>query len=109
VVLVESQGNPSERDSSWLVPILSSTATAFDSSCSGLDLRHHHFTRFQKQFHGAMDATTKLLFDEMKKMSDHIDSRFNAIEGRLEGLERRGDADDDRIKPLEEKAEEIAA
>jgi DNA-binding FrmR family transcriptional regulator len=55
-----------------------------------------------------MDATTKVLLDEMKKMSDHIDSRLNAIEGRLEGLERHGDAADSCIKPLEEKAEEIA-
>jgi archaellum component FlaC len=55
-----------------------------------------------------MGATTKLLLDEMKKMSDHIDSCFNAIKGRLEGLERRDNAADDRIKPLEEKVEEIA-
>jgi DNA repair ATPase RecN len=81
----------------------------FDSIRSVLDLHHHHFTRFQKKYHDAMDATSKLLLDEMTKMREHIDSRFNSIDRRLESLEKRVDAVNDRIKPLEETVEEFMA
>jgi hypothetical protein len=56
-----------------------------------------------------MDATTKLLLDEMKKMSDRINTRPNNLFGRLESLEKRDVAVGDRIKPIEEKAEELVA
>jgi hypothetical protein len=54
-----------------------------------------------------MDATAKLLLDEMKKMSDHFVSRFNVIDKRLKSLELRDKATRNRIKPLEEKAAEV--
>jgi hypothetical protein len=55
-----------------------------------------------------MDATAKLLLDEVKKMSDHFDSCFNVIDKRLKSLELRDKATHNRIKPLEEKAAEVA-
>jgi archaellum component FlaC len=74
-----------------------------------MDLHHHHFTRFQKKVHDAMDATTKLLLDQMKKMSDRIDTRLDSLDGRLSNLEKLDVAVGDRVKPIEQKAEEFAA
>jgi hypothetical protein len=48
-----------------------------------------------------MDATSKLLLEEMKKLGDRLDDR-------LTSLEKRVDSVGDRFNPIEEKVEEIS-
>jgi phage-related minor tail protein len=56
-----------------------------------------------------MDASSKLLLEEMKKMGDRIDKRLDNLDSRLGNLEKRGDNDGNRFKQIMDKAEEIAS
>jgi methyl-accepting chemotaxis protein len=46
---------------------------------------------------------------EMKKVSDGIDNRLDSLDSHLENLEKLDVTVGDRVKPIEEKVEEIAA
>jgi chaperonin cofactor prefoldin len=63
-----------------------------------LDPHQPHYTHFQKRIGGAMDPNSKLLLDEMKKLSE----RFTFLELRIDAL---GNC----FTPLEAKADEISA
>jgi uncharacterized protein YhaN len=69
----------------------------------GLDTFNPHSTRYQKQFHGAMDFTSKLLLDEMK-----INQRLNGFDGRFTKLDSSVEALGARLKPIEDKEDEAA-
>jgi methyl-accepting chemotaxis protein len=46
---------------------------------------------------------------EMKKVSDGIDNRLDSLDSHLENLEKLDVTVGDRVKPIEEKVEEITA
>jgi methyl-accepting chemotaxis protein len=46
---------------------------------------------------------------EMKKVSNGIDNRLDSLDSHLENLEKLDVTVGDRVKPIEEKVEEIAA
>jgi hypothetical protein len=48
-----------------------------------------------------MDATSKLLLEEMKKLGDRLDDRLTSLEKRVDSVW-------DRFNPIEEKVEEIS-